>query len=502
MINNETDVNSYNNNHTEYTVQRPNDDSYIDILSVFDDENGIYKFCNDMYYGESKNSILGLYTFPYPAETEGSHNYRKNMFYMKRIAKKIIDSYFRKVFTAPPKREIIKDGVVIDNKKGDDKLYSYIDAAGIDSQPLSRIVEKVIEKLHVDFTVFTITDNKKVLSPMEDGSFDDVPYTYIKTILEMHDFELDDFKQLINISFVDKKMNLDGKSDVQTYRYWSGSETYLFYYRGDQKPKNRVIINTDTEQPKPLTFFPVMMFLYKERENVDCLKQFPAFFDVCKAEYTINNKVSQKDKTLSDCNFPILACQDVGNMIKSTTAYIALDTDAKITPTYLSPDPDNFRVSEEDIKNFIFDLYRTYNIKDAVGVEGKRSQSGTALKIEFSDDDEKNKTSSTMADYIDNMHTTMAIKYINENYTSYVEYKKTFTPEDVAEKVTLLETLIVEVLKSDEGLKLAFPHVFRILKPNIEKDEMEKAITAEIEKRNEVNENESILGQNEQVEVD
>jgi hypothetical protein len=260
-----------------------------------------------------------------------------------------------------------------------------------------------------------------------------MPYVYIQTADKVHEYECDEFGNLIEICFVNcyKK---EGKKYTQ-YTEWNSLTVRKVVKCEDKTVSDNTIVHA-------LGVIPVISVYSTDKSTILPL---PPLYDLAKINYSIFNKDSEiRDQERSQA-FSVFYMQTDSNTNNITLGshnaiLIPAGADITITPGYASPDSNILTVLNTNTQNLIDSIYRIAGDNGITGI--KSATSGIAESYKFVGKNQQLiKTVNICETYekklaiLFGLYTKKDIKYI-VNYTK--DYNPTVAPDNIDNVIKLL----------------------------------------------------------------
>lgn len=419
--------------HTVYAY--PSTDRYVtknpDYSSQGIDVRRVnkYQFIWEAYQG-SNGFCDGSYLMPHARESWFKE--RQAMAYYRNYTRPIADAIIDPVFNHKIVRET------------DDELYTAflenVDSGGTDIESHLRAVT-LLSRLHGN--CFAVMENftEQPASLEEAIATRTLPYLYIKPAYLVHSYNVDQFGNLLSITFsrVESMPDANGKNrSVTIYEMWDEMNLRVVKKDGDK-------IVSDELFPHNLGVLPIIQAPSVGKEVLP----FPPFYDIAKINYSIFNKDSEiRDQERAQA-FSIFYMQtDVpqnGIVLGPHNALILPASDQiNITPGFVGPDSAILKTLVENNKELVDALFKAAQQQGVVAV--RQQTSGVAEAYRFmGTNNQLRKTASIAEDYERKLVELFNIR-TNRTAESSVTYTKEYSPAITADNVDMImKVLAMEI---------------------------------------------------------
>lgn len=426
-----------------------NRDNTTKYVSVVDDDVNIYRFLLDAYE-YSGGFRTGKYLVRFPIE--GYYDDRRDFSHYVNFYGSIVDAMVTPVFADAPKREI---------KNGNDERWNgFVKDCSSNGVTLNDFMkDRVASIARACSVVFTVMENFPIDMQPETipQALDNriYPYIYNKTPDQVGWFKLDTVGRLVEISFYDKTVEINGV-DEQLYRVWNDIESRLVYIKTIDGKKTVV----DYEEPvlHMLGVVPVVITTDTPPKNSETIFPEPRLYGVGRVAHALFNKDSEMREFERKAAFSMLAIQgdkSEGDQTLGQGNIIYYPVESSNAPEWISPDPNLVKELRENRNALREDLY---GIAEQAGVTAVRdAKSGIALAYEFQAHKFILDETATICDTTEMRLFDLFMRYTG-NYGAYeyhVTYNREFLPYNVK-----------EVMDHDSFL-LEIPEIPRVFKDSI-----------------------------------
>ena len=380
-----------------------------------------YRLIHDAYNG-SNGFTDGGYLFQY--EREINFGKRKKMASYTNFLGPIVDAKVKPVFSSPPVRSY-------NNNELMDLLIENADNNGT---PLTDIIEEATLAANLYKNAFIVMDMfEDVPSTLEDVIYDRrIPYVYVKTPMDVYEYESDDFGKLTSITF------FHGEN---TYKKFDTTTTTVFT-KDDSTDATNIIAQAD----HGINEVPVV---YLDTEVLP----FPNHYGMA----TLSRKIYNVDSEINDLSrsqmFNILVIPGINSgdeesdgIIVSTDNALFVDPEARNLPGFIGPDSSIMDSQLSYFRELVKTLIQSADVLGSSAIAtGNTGESGIALTYRFYGKQQALKISSKIAAKFDTEVMRIFNLMCGEEPVEYsVAYENNFAPtiEEIKEKITVLKEVM------------------------------------------------------------
>jgi len=404
-----------------------------------------YNLVEDSFQGQGGFSD-GRYLFPYGREMNFA--VRQQMASYSNFVLPIVSAKVDPVFSEKPQR--IYDNIFID---------SFISNCDNNGTTIEDIIQHTTLYTVLLGNSFIIMDNfAKADIPetvQEQLDMRRYPFIYTKEVQDVYSYEVDQFGKLTDISFY---WGLYAPTNQATsgYLYKRFTDSTIEFFTIYKTKSGKEVRSNISTVPHNMGIVPVIY------HNRNVLPFSPHYSMATLARAVYNTASSLEDLTRSQ-QFSILVLPNSygGNESKDTVVIsnhnaLFVDSDATVTPSYISPDSailtSNLAYYQQQITNLIqtADVLGT----TALGTNNSTS-SGIAESYKFYGKMQALQLSSNIANDLDKQVIDMFNIFMNQDASYIVKYNDNFSPSftETQQKVTLLESIadrdISDVITAD-----------------------------------------------------
>lgn len=385
-----------------------------------------YKLVDDAYYGEG-GFRNGTYITPNIREQFYKSRISISTFknYTKPILNALIDPIFKKAIPRTAELTSLWAG-----------FLKNCDCSGTN---LDNFIHDTLNQSIRHGLAFVVMDNYSVIPESKQDALLSRTYPYVmhKTIMEVSDYKLDDWGNLVSIVFIDKQVK-DASSGnmVQTYRYWDNTVTRLVT---KSKDNSYVTLN---EVQHNLGVIPVLVLYSSTRRDLTKLEVSPPFYDLVKLNLALYNKESEIRDLERAQAFSILCVQTDrgGNLTIGSHNVLFVSPEVQFMPSYISPDPTILAGLVSGGEKLRDDLFR---LAEQSGVTGVQNQaSGISQSYSFFGQETVLQKNSQLCSTLDTAIFNLFGLYTKESVDYTVDYPDSFSPSNATADVTNLTTYI------------------------------------------------------------
>jgi hypothetical protein len=367
-----------------------------------------YVFLSHAYEGTGGFSD-GTYLVPFVRE--GFYENRKAMANYRNYVKPIINSTVSPLFNKSIIRESDND-IFNEFLTNVDNAHTNINSNAND----------VLTYARLHGVTFVVMDNFSEIPITRQESINTrkFPFIYIQPAYLVSAYELDDYGNLISITFkVDTIYN-----NKKAYKYTTWNNTSKIIYIKDGRGK----VITSERFDHNLNVIPVIS-VYSTNSS-DILPR-PPFYDVAKTNYTIYNKDSEiRDQERSQA-FSILYYQTNSNNNNITVGpnnclILPASNDITITPGFVQPDSSILTMLVNNTEKIIDSLYKLAEAEGIIGVQ--KANSGIAASYKFTAISSQLNYSVNIIERYEHELASIFGKYINEEIEYNVKYSTKWEP--------------------------------------------------------------------------
>ena len=395
----------------------------------------IYEFMTNAYHG-TDGFRDGSYLIPHSREI--FYDRRRDLAFYKNYFAPIINAQVDPVFNEEADREVIVNGVVVEEGK---LVNTFLDNCDNAKTPLQSFVKDAVKTAKIHGVTFVVVDN---FSDQPDNLQDAInsrtlPYVYKKTANVVDGYEADMFGNLLWIRFFDREYKTKDESGrtktVKEYSYWDNLE-YKKQIKESAPMGQAKATYIDIEViTHGLTVIPVIPLYTVVREDKTIILVSPPFYDIAKINHAIFNKDSEIRDQERAQGFALLYIPSdmtqTGNTVAGTSNVLWLPMDSPFPPDYASPDPNILKGLMDNGEMLREDLFRIAGQNGVVGVE--KQQSGIAKQWDFIAHEMVLQATSRLAEWLEYRIMDIFKLYTNEEFEYHVMYPTDFQPTAAAQ---------------------------------------------------------------------
>lgn len=420
-----------------------------------------YKLMDDAYFEEG-GFADGTYLTPH--QREMFYTARRETSTYKNFVKPILDAMINPVFAAPIPREVDPNSL----------FASFIQDTDNNGMTMDCLVSEAIHTCIRHGQVFVIIDNFGVTDQpetLQQARKDRVfPYVVIKTALDVADYTLDKWGNLITITFIAEKRQI-GKDTIQLYRKWTKTDSQIVMKKGD------AYIPVDEPVIHGLGVLPVITVYRAPRRDKTKLLVTPPYLGITKLSLGIYNKESEIRDLERAQSFSVLCVQSDrgGNITLGSRNVLYIPVETTIAPQFISPNPSilvGLMVNAEKMRD---DMYK---LAEQSGVTAVKSEaSGVAEAYKFFGHETVLQKGSQLSKDLDQAIFDLFCLYVNETTEYKTEYPVDFAPGNISVEVDTLDKYLKQDLP-DEAKALALKKWTRLIFGDQDPEEVNEALEA------------------------
>ncbi len=420
-----------------------------------------YKLMDDAYFEEGGFSD-GTYLTPH--QREMFYTARRETSTYKNFVKPILDAMINPVFAAPIPRTVDPNSL----------FASFITDTDNNGMTMDCLVSESIHTCIRHGQVFVIIDNfgatdqpETLQQARKDRVF---PYAMIKTALDVTDYTLDKWGNLLTITFIAEKRKI-GKDTIQLYRKWTMMDSQLVMKKGD------IYIPVDEPVIHGLGVLPVITVYRAPRRDKTKLLVTPPYLGITKLSLGIYNKESEIRDLERAQSFSVLCVQSDrgGNITLGSRNVLYIPVETTIAPQFISPNPSilvGLMVNAEKMRD---DMYK---LAEQNGVTAVRSEaSGVAEAYKFFGHETVLQKGSQLSKDLDQAIFDLFCLYTNETPEYKTEYPVDFAPGNISVEVDTLDRYLKQDLPA-EAKALALKKWTRLILGDQDPEEVNEALEA------------------------
>jgi len=385
-----------------YTTEAINDKSaYQDVRQL-----NIWDFMKYTFDG-TQGFRDGTYLIPHPREM--FYNHRRKISFYKNFFRPIIASMVDPLFTTEIKRE--------SNDAAFDVFLGNVDNVGTTMQEFVKDVMYAARIYGVTFVVMDSPDNVPP-TQYEATISRELPYIYRRDPQDVEAWECDKWGALKTITFHVGYVMRE-KNRIEQFMKYDENNWWLMEKVGAQW----VIVKTGVHGLGRLPVMPITSFVLSN--SLQDLPDPPLFSLawLCFVKYNIDSEIRIVSQMQT---FSILVGQFGGtNVTIGPSNFLDIPLDAKITPSFIGPDPTHFTNMQAYAGDIVNEIHALANQLGVIGV--KSEASGIAKEWDFRAEEMVLKDTSKSAHDLE-----MWIAEMYEEYTGVVTDYTAMYPTEFA----------------------------------------------------------------------
>lgn len=399
--------------------------AYVEPLTV-----NVYKFMDDAYFGEAGFKD-GTYLTPHTREM--FWNARRTVSTYKNFVKPILSAMVSPVFADDIPRDMDTNSL----------FASFVEDVDNNRTSLDTAIHEAVDICVRHGQVFVVMDNFEASDMpetiMEAREKRFLPYIMVKTALDVDDYELDRWGNLLSITFVDLKLKRE-RETVQTYRTWTPEHSVVSIKKGSKLEP--------IEDPKlhGLGVIPVLVMYSSPRRDKTKLCINPPHYDIARIALGIYNKESEVRDLERAQSFSVLCVQTDrgGNLSLGSRNVLFVPMETQFMPQFISPNPSilvGLMVNAEKMRD---DMYK---LAEQSGVTAVKSEaSGVSEAYRFFGHESVLQKVSAMAKALDMAIYDLFCLYTSETGVYEADYPTDFAPGNIQVEVDTLDKYLKQDL--------------------------------------------------------
>jgi hypothetical protein len=264
------------------------------------------------------------------------------------------------------------------------------------------------------------------------------PYIYTKKAMDVIEWHVDQFGNLLDITFTDKAVKISEGKYEKRWRKWTENESIVLTKSNDSKA---TWVEIDRASHN-LGIVPVIMTYSENREDKTTILVDPPLYDLARINAVIYNQASEiRDQERAQA-FSIFYVQGLaaGDLSVGPTNFINIPAESTIAPGYASP---NFAIiaglvaNEEQVRKDLF------TIAEQAGVVGVQdASSGIAKAYDFFAHEETLKRTSAIATTLEESIAELFKLYTKEDFEYTVIYPTDFAPMGLDREIDRIDKVL------------------------------------------------------------
>jgi len=395
----------------------------------------VYAFMDFTYHG---NGGYRDGSFLIPFSRESSFFDRRRLAHFKNYLKPIVRAMIDPVFTEYADRTVVDDA---GNPITESMFTDFLDDCDSAETFIQDYTKQAVTLARRHGVSFTVMDNypstaqpATVSQALQDRIF---PYVYAKRAYEVEDYEVDQFGNLIEITFAEEPVKINNELQKR-WRRWTTTESVVLT-KAKNNAKEWITVSSATHN---LGVVPVIMTFSEARECNSKILVDPPLYDIAKLNFVIFNQSAEiRDQERAQA-FSIFYCQGVPpqDLVISNNTYINIPSEATISPGYASPDFGiiaGLVANQEQMRKDLF------AIAEQSGVVGVQSQtSGVAMAYDFYAHESTLKQTASMATTLEQKIAQLFQRYTSESFVYTVSYPSDYAPMGQDNEVSRLDKVL------------------------------------------------------------